>query len=453
MFQHLPGFRDFYPQDCRIRHHLFREMRFCAEQFGFEEYDAPVLEPLELFTTKSGEEIEQQLFGFSDRGGRAVALRPEMTPSLVRMVGAKISSLKKPIRWFSIAEQFRYERPQKGRLRSFFQLNADILGEESIAAEAEIIALGIHTLQKLGLIHEDFHVRLSDRQLWALFLKANGLPPELIPPVLGIIDKMGRERSPTSPAHLAVLAPEISSGAWEELFQRIGQFRSLQDASKLSMFLQGQAVDPYLRSAIGQRLEELELLLSRLEIMGYRAFITLDFSIVRGLAYYTGFIFEFFERQDGTQENPTRALAGGGHYDELFQKFGYSPLPAVGLAIGDVPLLELLSKKEKLPPVAFTRDISLLFDSLEGESSALSDATALRRMGYAITYTLQKGKTISRQLKQMEPGNATWICLYEAELLLEQKVVLRHFANREERILPRENLLRFLSENFPKRVS
>src|SRR5690348_2358876 len=188
-FQTLPGFREFYPEDLARRNHIFRLWRQTAANFGFAEYDAPVLEPLELYTTKSGDEIEGQLFNFTDKGGRDVALRPEMTPTVCRLVGAKASALKRPIKWFSIAEFYRYERAQKGRLRAFFQFNADIFGEPGPEAEIELIALLVQCFRAFGLSEQDFQVRLSDRNLWFYYLEALGLDEPRTRAMLGAIDK------------------------------------------------------------------------------------------------------------------------------------------------------------------------------------------------------------------------------------------------------------------------
>lgn len=191
-FETLPGFREFYPEACALRNHLFGLWRRAARSFNFLEYDAPVLEPLELYIEKSGAEIVDQLFNFEDRGGRAVALRPEMTPSLARLIGARANSLKRPVKWFNIGEHFRYERPQKGRLRAFYQFNADIFGEPGASADAELIGLLVHSLQAFGLSEKDFKIRLSDRNLWLLLLAAEGLDERDGAAVLGVIDKLER---------------------------------------------------------------------------------------------------------------------------------------------------------------------------------------------------------------------------------------------------------------------
>ncbi|MDR2419876.1 MAG: histidine--tRNA ligase [Puniceicoccales bacterium] len=435
MIQNLPGFRDFYPEECALRHTLFETMRNCAQHFGFEEYDAPILEPLELFTEKSGDEIVDQLFSFTDKGGRAVALRPEMTPSLVRMVGAKIHSLPKPIKWFSIAEQFRYERPQKGRLRSFYQFNADILSEISIAADAEVIALGIHILTTLGLTAEDFHVRLSDRKLWALFLETQGIPTSLLQPTLAIIDKFDRERPEQFLSPLRSLSADIS---WESVLENIEHFRSLKRIDALWEFSSSQRPLAGSVSALEQRLQDMACLLSRLHHMGYGDVVTLDLRIVRGLAYYTGFVFEFFERQ-----GDMRAIAGGGRYDNLFQKFGYPDTPAVGLAIGDVTLQMLLEKKALRPQISSCVDIILCFDSPATECLAIKDASQLRQRGYAVTYSISPIRPISKQLKLIKPQETTWIVLYDGE-----KVLIRRLEPREEHRLHAEEVLNFFPPIF-----
>ncbi|MGB0184047.1 MAG: ATP phosphoribosyltransferase regulatory subunit [Opitutales bacterium] len=215
-FETLPGFRAFYPESSARRAYIFENWRAAAQSFNFQEYDAPVLEPLELYIEKSGEEIVGQLFHFEDRGGRAVALRPEMTPSLARLVGAKANSLKRPIKWFNIGEHYRYERPQKGRLRAFYQFNADILGESGASADAELIALLVQSLKAFGLGVEDFKLRLSDRDLWLFLLAAEGLDAAGSAQVLGIIDKLERNSREKTLEQLATVLGEsaAASATW-----------------------------------------------------------------------------------------------------------------------------------------------------------------------------------------------------------------------------------------------
>ena len=189
----LPGFREFYPEDRAVLGHIFDVWRQACRRYGFREWESPVLEPLELFTEKSGEEIVRQLFNFEDKGGRQVSLRPEMTPSLARMVGARANGMAKPIRWFAIGENYRYEKPQKGRLRAFYQLNADLLGEAGPAADAELIALCADCLLGFGLTQQDFRIRISDRTLWFRYLASVGVPEANATAVLGVVDKLERQ--------------------------------------------------------------------------------------------------------------------------------------------------------------------------------------------------------------------------------------------------------------------
>ncbi|MDP4879263.1 MAG: ATP phosphoribosyltransferase regulatory subunit, partial [Opitutales bacterium] len=339
-FETLPGFREFYPDACARRNHIFGQWRKVARAFNFLEYDAPVLEPLELYIEKSGEEIVGQLFNFEDRGGRAVALRPEMTPSLARLVGAKANGLKRPIKWFNIGEHYRYERPQKGRLRAFYQYNVDIFGEAGPGADAELIALLVQALQAFGLGSDDFKVRLSDRDLWLHMLAAEGLDEDASATVLGIIDKL--ERMDRSKA-IERLAPVIGDEA-EAFLGRIEEVIAIRDFETLTNYMQNLASEGDIADQIRIRLGEWEQLLNSLQAAGAGAFIQIDLGIVRGLAYYTGFVFEAFEAS-----GEGRALAGGGRYDALVKKLGGPDMPAVGFAMGDVTLADLLESKGLTP--------------------------------------------------------------------------------------------------------
>ena len=290
-FETLPGFREFYPQACARRNAIFAEWRAVARAFNFLEYDALVLEPLELYIEKSGEEIVGQLFNFEDRGGRAVALRPELTPSLARLVAAKANSLKRPVKWFNIGEQYRYERPQKGRLRAFYQFNVDIFGEPGPRADAELIALLAQALQRFGLTAADFKIRLSDRDLWLLLLAAEGLDATTSMAVLGVIDKMERMQRDKV---LENLVPLMGDAA-EALLQRVEQAVSIRDFDALRSYILDLPLEGVLADQARARLADWELLLTCLEHAGARDFIQIDLGIVRGLAYYTGFVFEAFE--------------------------------------------------------------------------------------------------------------------------------------------------------------
>src|SRR5918994_5472725 len=280
--QVLPGFRVFYPADLALRDHIFRTWRQVAARYGFEEYDGPPLEPLELYTAKSGEEIVGQLYGFTDKGGREVALRPEMTPTLARMVAARANGLKKPIRWFSIPQLFRYERQQRGRLPEHFQLNCDLIGESGPLADAEIIALAIDLMRAFGLGPQDIRVRLSDRRVLSAILKQRGVPGSALGKAFEFIDKSERLR-PEQIAELSAGAALFGDASVDDLLE-ISRIRGWE---QLEQELGGstetsRAADP-LREA--QR---------SLADMGLAEFVEVDLTIVRGLAYYTGIVFEVF---------------------------------------------------------------------------------------------------------------------------------------------------------------
>ena len=286
-FQSLPGFREFYPEDCAARNGLFNAWRGAAHRHGFAEYDAPVLEPLELFTEKSGEEIRSQLFEFEDKGGRKVALRPEMTPSLARLVAAQAGSLRKPVKWFSIGECFRYEKPQKGRLRSFYQFNADILGEASPGADAECIALLVESLKACGLKEGEFEIRVSDRKLWFLFMKMMGVSDGQMTEALSIIDKWARESEAEVRKKLSELGVIFTPS---DVYAEIKNFlQSTRDANFEELG------NRYKDEEWKKRVLELKDLFNGISSLNTDKFVRLDFSIVRGLAYYTGFVFEAFQ--------------------------------------------------------------------------------------------------------------------------------------------------------------
>jgi histidyl-tRNA synthetase len=446
MFERLPGFRDFHPEDCARRNLLFRAWAQAAHRFGFLEYDAPVLEPLELFTEKSGPEIVSQLFNFVDKGGREVSLRPEMTPSLARLVGAKANSLKRPIKWFNLGEHFRYEKQQKGRLRSFFQFNADILGESGPGADAELIALCVQCLAGLGLGEKDFVLRLSDRDLWIAFLAALGHEGEAAVGILGVIDK--RERM--GPEATAEKLRPWFGEATDDFLARVEQLASIRSLGELQRFLPAQAPSAGLRERIEARLEAWAGLLARLEAFGVAPFVRLDLGIVRGLAYYTGFVFEVFELEDGALTG--RALAGGGRYDHLVGKLGYPDLPAVGFAIGDVTVTDLLEKKKRFPTMLPGPDVYVVIASEAEAPAAWSDLGALRQAGFSVEYPL-KSLGFGKQFKQAGQSGARLALIYGAEEAARNAVKAKDLRSGGEITVPRGEIARtvtaLLEEGIP----
>lgn len=423
-FQSLPGFRDFFPEDLAPRTHLFRQWRQAAHAYGFQEYDAPVLESLDLYKAKSGDEIEAQLFSFTDKGGREVALRPEMTPTVCRMVGAKANALKRPIKWFSIADFFRYERMQKGRGRCFAQFNADIFGEAGPEAEIELISLLIQCLRGLGLQAEDFYVRLSDRNLWFYYLEALGLNNAQVKSMLGAIDKferLGEDAFKLYTDAQGDLSPELKAAV-----ERLLAIKSLPDLESVVAELDN--------AALTARLEDWRKVLTGLDAMGLAEFVSVDLGVVRGLAYYTGFVFEAFDRK-----GDLRALAGGGRYDDLVKKLGGPNLPAVGFAIGDMTMELLLKERGLLPEVASKPDVYIVVGGADERLAAFADIAALREVGYRVDYPM-KDLGFGKQFKNATESGARLALIYGGDELAKGVVKLRDLAKREEVEVPRDQV-------------
>lgn len=414
-FQTLPGFREFYPEDLARRNHVFRLWRQTAVNFGFAEYDAPVLEPLELYKAKSGEEIEAQLFSFTDKGGRDVALRPEMTPTVCRLVGAKANALKRPIKWFSIAEFYRYERMQKGRGRCFNQFNADIFGEAGPEAEIELIALLVQCLSAFGLTEQDFYVRLSDRNLWFYYLEALGLDDPRIRAVLGAVDRYEKYGDDAFKAYAEQF------GALDlALKEKILAFLQIKSLAALEQTLANLGGKP------AERLADWRKVLGGLEAMGLARFVTVDLGVVRGLAYYTGFVFEAFDRK-----GELRALAGGGRYDDLVQKLGGPALPAVGFAIGDMTFSLLLEQRGLMPTFVSAPDVYCVIGGEASRRAAFADIQALRASGRRVEYPL-KEVAFGKQFKQAADSGARIALIYGDDEVAKGVVKIRDLRDRSE---------------------
>ena len=381
--QALPGFRDFYPDDFALRAYIFETWRRVATRYGFEEYDGPPLEQLELYTAKSGDEIVGQLYNFIDKGDRPVALRPEMTPSLARMVAARANGLKKPIRWFSIPQLFRYERQQRGRLREHFQLNCDLIGETSPLADAEIIALAVDVIRAFGLTAADVKVRLSDRRVLEALLGNVGVHAEQMPGVFAAVDKM--ERTPREEGRKRLLGIGLTENVVS------GVFRVLELRSVNSMVAELENPVP---------VQGLKSTLAALTDMGLGDFIEIDLTIVRGLAYYTGTVFELFDAG-----KTLRAICGGGRYDNLAGAIGGVDLPAVGFGFGDVVLGELLKDRGLVPPAVGSIDVFIAAIQGDDVSHALRLAHELRDAGHRVEYSLSGG-AVGKQLKLADARNA-----------------------------------------------
>jgi histidyl-tRNA synthetase len=404
--ERLPGFRDFYPEplphtdvwSADARQYIFDKWRTAARRYNFREYDGPPLESLELFTTKSGEEIIKQLFDFKDKGDRHVALRPEMTPTLARMVAAHERNYKKPIKWFAIPQLFRYEKQQKGRLREHFQFNADLIGESDPAADAELIALLIDALRAFGLTEKDFVIRLSSRNAWHEFYEGKRSKSEGRADhaheyeFFQVIDKMERTPAEESGKKLTALGFSLAE------------------------------VNHFIES--GKPTAELESILQNLAARGLRDFVKVDYHVIRGLAYYTGVVFEAFDVQ-----GEFRAIAGGGRYDNLIKLLsgGKVALPALGFGMGDVVLLELLKARGLLPKFDATTDIFVLIEDEGLRAQSLKLIHDLRARGFAVEYPLTPAKPDKQFKRAQELKVAHTVRLENSDY-----VRIRDFKTRKE---------------------
>ncbi len=431
-FQSLPGFREFYPEAFARRSHIFRGWRRAAHAYGFSEYDAPVLEPLELYKRKSGDEIEAQLFAFTDKGGREVALRPEMTPTVCRLVGAKASALKRPVKWCSIGEFYRYERAQKGRERAFFQFNCDIFGEPGPEAEIELIGLLIQSISGFGLGPEDFYIRLSDRTLWIHYLASLGLGTEQTKAILGAVDKF-EKIGDAAFADYTKEHGELAGDVKAKVIAFLG-IKSLADLESVLGPLGGEALNA--------RLADWRKLLGGLSAMGLADFVEVDFGVVRGLAYYTGFVFEAFDRK-----GELRAIAGGGRYDDLVAKLGGPDFPAVGFAIGDVTMALLLEQRGLMPTFGPTADIYMVIGGEAERAVAFADIRALRSGGYRVEYPL-KDLAFGKQFKAAAESGAKLALVYGGEELSKGVIKIRDLTDRSEHEVPRENVAEAVRDYF-----
>lgn len=386
----LPGFRDFYPEELARRTHVFRAWRAVARKYAFVEYDGPPLEPLDLYTKKSGDEIVGQLYAFTDKGGREVSLRPEMTPTFARMVGAKASALRKPVRWFSIPQLFRYERAQRGRLREHFQLNVDIVGEASEVADAELLAVAVDIMRELGLTHEDVRARVSDRRLLNGVLDTLGVTADQRGAVYAVVDKLARQPREVSAEKLA------AAGLDAALVDRI---LSLASGTSFAALQREFGSAPAAREPI----ERFARYLEHCEALGIGQWVTLDLSIVRGLAYYTGIVFELFDAK-----GELRAICGGGRYDDLLKAIGGADLPALGFGMGDVVLGELLTERGLWPDFGAE---ALDFQLVAGNGAiarpfgdALRLATALRAAGFSVAHGMNEERYKSQATRNQVDG-------------------------------------------------
>jgi histidyl-tRNA synthetase len=420
--QTLPGFREFYPDDCARRNYVLETWRTVARRYGFVEYDSAVVEPLALYEKKSGGELVGQMFtvgAMTEPGEVKGALRPEMTPSLARMVAARERDFKKPLKWFSVPNCFRHERQQRGRLREFYQLNVDIIGEASSAADAELLAVCIDTLRGFGFSEKDIVIRISSRSAWQQFFANAGGRPEDEYEFFQIVDKA--ERTP----------PEKTSAALAKF-----ALPSLTTDSVLA-FMRSKEPTP-----------DLAPIVNDLNARGLGGYIEVDYAIVRGLAYYTGVVFEVFDR-----EKSERALAGGGRYDGLLALMsdGKVNLPALGFGMGDVVLANMIAdipaasaKMEEWRRNQHACDVYVVVAKEEKRPDALRIVQELREAGLRVDFAMTAAK-VGKQFQAAEHLGARTAVLIGDEW---PQIKVKTLATREEVLVDREQLIESLRQSI-----
>lgn len=397
------GVRDFYPEDQFIQRYIFEHMERVCELYGYEEYNASIFEPSELYRSKTSDEIvNDQTYSFIDRGEREVTLRPEMTPTFARMIAGKQREIPMPARWYSIANFFRYERPQKGRLREFWQLNADMVGASGIEADAEIITIAYAVLRSLGAEDHDFEIRVSDRRILdAIFDEAN-VGQELRSDVTRLLDRRAK---------------------LDDFEAKLAELVGAKSATTL--------VDRIERTTSSAYLEELRKML---EYMGVKNMVV-DTKITRGFDYYTGMVFEVFD----ISEDNRRSLAGGGRYDKLLEVFGGDPIPTVGFAMGDATIREFLEGHNLLPAYAPATEVMVAIVEPEATNHAIRLAQDLRREDVTVAVNFS-GKRIGDQIRQADKLKIPFVIAVGAKERDSGRYTVKNLETGNETVLPAERI-------------
>jgi len=422
------GTRDFYPQQMAVRNFIIDGWKAASQRSGFEEFDGPIFEYLQMYQVKSGDEIVEQLFHLTDRGGRQLAIRPEITPTLARMVNQQISSLPRPIKWFSVPRLCRAERPQKGRLREFFQWNIDIIGCDDVLADAEVIFCSIDYLRSAGLTEKDITAKISSRKLLAALLKNIGIPEDKLDSLYPVLDK--KAKIPAE-AFKEILQKEISDSAIINTILKLMDAHSVDEIQKI-------VPDIVSNNEVEKAAQELIRVFQYLDLMGIHNFCRFDMSIVRGLAYYTGMVFEIH-----AAAGDLRAICGGGRYDNLLKDFGGPAVSATGMGMGDC-VLEILLRERGLLKEENLRSKSLDYFIAVAEPSlaekAIELAARLRLSGFGCEFAY-KPAALGKQLKQASAANAAKTIILGQELIQQNQLVIKDMASGEQQLIDPDNLI------------
>ncbi|MBP5297486.1 MAG: histidine--tRNA ligase [Bacteriovoracaceae bacterium] len=416
------GTRDFFPAQKRERDYLFAQMKKTAELFGYEPYDGPLLEEVELYKAKSGEElINDQIYDFKDRGGRHVAIRPEMTPTLARMVAHIYRTAPLPIRLYAIPNLMRYEKPQRGRLREHWQFNCDIFGASEIAAALEILQVAVHLLESLGAKENDFAILFNHRlAIDVIFQKYMQLGADQAYRLYKTVDKIKKLKPGAFEEMVAELGLSTQAG---QIFQ---EYLALKDLGQtIAYFKKYQSLAP---AESTKFLTFAEQFAAQIEAAGIAKYLRYDPTVVRGLDYYTGIVFEIF---DLNPENP-RAISGGGAYANLLQIFGEGPLVGVGLGLGDVTLADFLRSHKLMPDFSLPQqDIFLTLQDERCLPLLQRLAVTWRKFGFKVTTHFEPLK-FNKVFPLAEKRGATWVALLGEKELQENVVQIKNMATREQ---------------------
>jgi histidyl-tRNA synthetase len=415
----VKGTRDFYPEDQAVHNWIVDGWKRASIRNGFEEYDGPIFEYLQMYQIKSGDEIIEQLFSFKDRGDRDLAIRPEITPTLARMVNQRINALPKPIKWFSVPRLCRAERPQKGRLREFFQWNIDIIGEDSVLADAEVIFTTVDYLRETGLTPKDIKVKISSRKLLSAVLKKLGVTEEKKNPLYTLLDKKSK-----LPAE--VFSATLIEQVGQTLAKQINAFMDAQTITSI-----GNIVKPEGQDQLASAVKELEDCAACLGKMGISDYCVFDPGIIRGLAYYTGIVFEIHDIK-----GDLRAICGGGRFDNLLHDFGGPKISATGMGMGDCVLEILLRERglldKKIPARTLDYYVLALSDELLDEAVKLT--AQLRTLDFKSAFTYKAGG-LSKQLKLASEQNARF-CIIIGDEFKAGNIVLKNMSTGEQKTVP-----------------
>jgi histidyl-tRNA synthetase len=408
----VKGTRDFYPENMAVRTWLYNKVREVSEAFGYQEFEAPILEKLELYAAKSGEElVKKQSYEFTDKGGDKIVLRPELTPSLARIISQRQNQLAYPLRWWSYGPFWRYEAPQKGRTREFFQWNIDLIGIDTPEADAELIAIITFLFKSLGLTPDQTVVLINDRRLTNIELEKLNIPAELRQDALNWIDRKNK----------------ISSDAWDKYGIDIGFSKEQIDGTKT--FLS--------RDDLWKESGSLKKVFAVLETMGVRDYVKYDSGIIRGLPYYTGIVFEAFDVSGSLR----RAILGGGRYNNLMEAVGGDPMPAVGFAMGDLVISLILEELGLLPDNLGASPASILVTIFDENTMlpSLALATELRQAGLNVA-TYPESAKLGKQFKYADRIGARLAVVMGPDEILKRQVTIKNLETRKQTSLSRKNV-------------